>query len=549
MRYNSSMHTDLTDEELIQRIQTGDEAAFAQLAARHSFQIWQLVNSNSRQARDAEEVFQDIWIAVWENIGNLREVNSFGGWLRKIAYTTCRRYYTAKTHASGEILQNAEQLAETIDRDALARFREVELRSAVTEAVHHLPEAVRSVAVLYYLELWTIKEIADELNLAVGTVKTRLRTIRSLLRTEFGLEDIGRESTMSLEKKASKSTREKIKILGIGDAGGNAVKRMIALGWRGIEFYAVNTDLEALRTCDGVTQVQIGADTTQGVGADANPQVGRRAAAENLEALDAIVADARMVFIVAGMGGGTGTGAAPLVASLARVQGALTIGVVTLPFDFEGQHCTDRAERGLQELRENTDTVIVVPNQRLLETVDAELSINEMFRRSDEVVLRGIETITEIVVDSGEVSVNLSDVRRIMQNADTVLMGVGEAQGQNRAQTAMENAISSPLLDGEKIGRAAGLIVKIGAPPDFMMNELDAAMEILKGEAGDVQIIFGLVYKDDPEPEDTVMVTILASGVETQSGPVTSSSTQQHNTSTKGGSYISSAASSDFVHT
>ena len=549
MRYNSSMHTDLTDEELIQRIQTGDEAAFAQLAARHSFQIWQLVNSNSRQARDAEEIFQDIWIAVWENIGNLREVNSFGGWLRKIAYTTCRRYYTAKTHASGEILQNAEQLAETIDRDALARFREVELRSAVTEAVHHLPEAVRSVAVLYYLELWTIKEIADELNLAVGTVKTRLRTIRSLLRTEFGLEDIGRESTMSLEKKASKSTREKIKILGIGDAGGNAVKRMIALGWRGIEFYAVNTDLEALRTCDGVTQVQIGADTTQGVGADANPQVGRRAAAENLEALDAIVADARMVFIVAGMGGGTGTGAAPLVASLARVQGALTIGVVTLPFDFEGQHCTDRAERGLQELRENTDTVIVVPNQRLLETVDAELSINEMFRRSDEVVLRGIETITEIVVDSGEVSVNLSDVRRIMQNADTVLMGVGEAQGQNRAQTAMENAISSPLLDGEKIGRAAGLIVKIGAPPDFMMNELDAAMEILKGEAGDVQIIFGLVYKDDPEPEDTVMVTILASGVETQSGPVTSSSTQQHNTSTKGGSYISSAASSDFVHT
>ncbi len=549
MRYNSSMHTDLTDEELIQRIQTGDEAAFAQLAARHSFQIWQLVNSNSRQARDAEEIFQDIWIAVWENIGNLREVNSFGGWLRKIAYTTCRRYYTAKTHASGEILQNAEQLAETIDQDALARFREVELRSAVTEAVHHLPEAVRSVAVLYYLELWTIKEIADELNLAVGTVKTRLRTIRSLLRTEFGLEDIGRESTMSLEKKASKSTREKIKVLGIGDAGGNAVKRMIALGWRGIEFYAVNTDLEALRTCDGVTQVQIGADTTQGVGADANPQVGRRAAAENLEALDAIVADARMVFIVAGMGGGTGTGAAPLVASLARVQGALTIGVVTLPFDFEGQHCTDRAERGLQELRENTDTVIVVPNQRLLETVDAELSINEMFRRSDEVVLRGIETITEIVVDSGEVSVNLSDVRRIMQNADTVLMGVGEAQGQNRAQTAMKNAISSPLLDGEKIGRAAGLIVKIGAPPDFMMNELDAAMEILKGEAGDVQIIFGLVYKDDPEPEDTVMVTILASGVETQSGPVTSSSTQQHNTSTKGGSYISSAASSDFVHT
>ena len=549
MRYDSSTHTDLTDEELIQLVQTGDELAFAQLAARHSFRVWQLVVLNSRQTRDAEEIFQDIWVSVWENIGNLREVSSFGAWLSKIAYTACRRYYTPKSHTGGEILQGTEKLAETIDRDVIAHFREAELRSAVTEAVHHLPEAVRSVAVLYYLELWTIKEIADELNLAVGTVKTRLRTIRSLLRTEFGLEDIGRERTMSLEKKASMSTREKIKALGIGDAGGNAVKRMIALGWRGIEFYAVNTDLEALRTCGGVTQVQIGADTTQGVGADTNPQVGRRAAAENLEALDAIVADARMVFIVAGMGGGTGTGAAPLVASLARAHGTLTIGVVTLPFGFEGQYCTDRAERGLQELRENADTVIVVPNQRLLETVDTELSINEMFRMSDEVVLRGIETITEIVVDSGEVNVNLSDVRRIMQNAGTVLMGVGEAHGQNRAQTAMENAISSPLLDGEKIGRAAGLIVKIGAPPNFKMNELDAAMEILKGEAGDVQIIFGLVYKDDPESEDTVMVTVLAAGVETQSGPATSSSTQQHDTSTKGGSYISSAASSDFVHT
>ena len=549
MRYNSSMYTDLTDEELIQRIQTGDEAAFAQLAARYSFQIWQLVNSNSRQARDAEEIFQDIWIAVWENISNLREVNSFGAWLRKIAYTTCRRYYTAKTHASGEILQNAEQLAETIDRDALARFREVELRSAVTEAVHHLPEAVRSVAVLYYLELWTIKEIADELNLAVGTVKTRLRTIRSLLRTEFGLEDIGRESTMSLEKKASTSTREKIKVLGIGDAGGNAVKRMIALGWRGIEFYAVNTDLGVLRKCGGVTQVQIGADTTQGIGADANPQVGRRAAAENLDALDAIVADARMVFIVAGMGGGTGTGAAPLIASLAREHGTLTIGVVTLPFDFEGRHRAERAERGLQELRETADAVIVVPNQRLLETVDAELSADEAFRMSNEAVLRGIETITEVVIDSGEVSVNLSDVRGIMQNAGRVLMGVGEAQGKNRARIAMENAISSPLLNGEEIGRAAGLIVKISAPSDFMMNELDAAMEMLKGEAGDVQIIFGLAYKDNPEPEGIVMVTVLAAGVETQSGPDASSSTQRRSTSPEGGTYVSSAASSEFVHT
>ena len=192
MRYDSSTYTDLTDEELIQRVQDGDEAAFAQLAARHSSRIWQLVVFNSRQIRDAEEIFQDIWVAVWENISGLREVSSFGAWLRKIAWTTCRRYYAVKSHNRGEILQSAEELAETIDRDVLARFRETELRAAVTEAVHHLPERVRAVAVLYYLEMWTVKEIAEELNLADGTVKTRLSQIRALLREEFGVEEVKR---------------------------------------------------------------------------------------------------------------------------------------------------------------------------------------------------------------------------------------------------------------------------------------------------------------------------------------------------------------------
>jgi cell division protein FtsZ len=543
MRYNSSILTDLTDEELIELIQDGDEAAFSQLTSRHSFRIWQLVVLNSRQTRDAEEIFQDIWIAVWENIGNLREVSSFGAWLRKIAYTTCRRYYTAKSRANDEILQSTEQLAETIDRDVLARFREMELRSAVTEAVHHLPERVRSVAVLYYLELWTIKEIAAELSLAVGTVKTRLRDIRALLRTEFGVEEIKRGRTMSFEKRASTSTRDNIiKVLGIGDAGGNAVRRMIEAGLKDIDFYAVNTDLGALRTCDGATQVQIGANTTQGVGADTNPQVGRRAAEENLEALNAVVSDARMVFVAAGMGGGTGTGAAPLIASLAREHGALTIGVATRPFGFEGQHSAERAERGLQELRENADAVIVIPNQRLLDTVDVELSANEVFRMSDEVMLRGIETITEIIAEAGEVNIDFSDIRQIMQNAGTVLIGVGQAQGDNRAKIASEKAVSSPLFDGKKIGGATGLIVKISAPPDFMMNELDAAMEVIKEEAFDAQIIFGLVYRDNPEPEDAVIVTVLATGVETQSRPATSPSTQQRGTSPGGSTSISSAS-------
>ena len=549
MRYNSSTYTDLTDEELIRLVQDGDEAAFAQLAARHSSRIWQLVVLNARQIRDAEEIFQDIWVAVWENIKGLREINSFGAWLRKIAYTTCRRYYTTNSHTKGEILQSAEQLAETIDRDVLARFRETELRAAVTEAVHHLPERVRAVAVLYYLEMWTIKEIATELGLAVGTVKTRLSQIRALLREEFGVEEIKRGRTMADKKEVSKPSRNKIKVFGVGDAGSTVVKRMIASGLKGIEFYAVNTDLEALRTCDGTTQVQIGADTTQGHSTDANPEIGRRAAEEDLETLNAIVADARMIFVTVGMGGGMGTGAAPLIASIAREQDILTIGVVTLPLDSEGQRRTERAELGLHELRENTDAVIVIPNQRLLDTMDAEPSTREVFRMSDETVLLGIKTVADIVVASGEVNVDFADIESIMKDAGTVLMGIGHARGTNRARIAMETAIASPLLGGKSIGRATGLIVSISAPPDFMMNELDTAMNVLQQEAFDAQIIFGLTYRDDdPEPEDTVYVTLLATGIEPQSEPSVTPSAQQRGGSLGGDTRVSSVVTSEFIH-
>ena len=549
MRYDSSTYTDLTDDELIRLVQDGDEAAFAQLAARHSSRIWQLVVLNSRQIRDAEEIFQDIWTAVWENIRGLREVSSFGAWLRKIAYTACRRYYTANSHTRGEILQSAEELAETIDRDVLARFRETELRVAVTEAVHDLPEKIRTVAVLYYLEMWTIKEIAIELGLAVGTVKTRLSQIRALLREEFGVEEVERERTMTEKKEVSKPSENIIKVLGVGDAGGNVVKRMIASGLKGIEFYAVNTDLEALRTCDGATQVQIGAETTQGLDADTNPEIGRRAAEEDLETLNAAVADARMVFITAGMGGGTGTGAAPLIASVAREQDALTIGVVTRPFDSEGQRRSEQAEQGLHELRDNADAVIVVPNQRLLDTVNAELPTSEAFRMSDEAVLLGIKSVADIVTESGEINVDFTDIESIMKDAGRVLMGIGRAKGANRGRIAMENAIASPLLDGKSVGNATGLIVNISAPQDFMMNELDAAMNCLQDEAFDAQIIFGLVYRDDDlEPESIVNVTILAAGIEAQSEPAVSPSTQQRGSSPGGGIGVSSTATSEFVH-
>ena len=549
MQYDSSTYTDLTDEELIQRVQGGDEVAFAQLAARHSSRIWQLVVFNSRQIRDAEEIFQDIWVAVWENIGGLREVSSFGAWLRKIAYTTCRRYYAAKSHTRSEILQSAEALAETIDRNVLARFRETELRAAVTEAVHHLPERVRAVAVLYYLEMWTVKEIAEELNLADGTVKTRLSQIRTLLREEFGVEEVKRGKTMTHEKEVSKPSRNKIKVFGVGDAGGNVVKQMIVSGLKGVEFYVVNTDFEALRTCHGATQVQIGADTTQGFGADGNPEVGRRAAEEDIERLNAAVVDASMVFVTAGMGGGTGTGAAPLIASLAREHGALTIGVVTRPFDSEGRRRAEQAEYGLYELQENADVVIVVPNQRLLDTVDAELPTSEAFRMSDETVLRGVKTVADIITESGEVNVDFADVQSVMRDAGMVLMGIGQAKGENRARIAAENAVSSSLLDGGKMAGAPGMIVNISAPPDFMMHELDAAMTVIKDVASEALIIFGLVYRDDdPEPEDTVIVTVLATGIETQSEPATTPSTQQRGTSPGGGTHISSTSGSEFVH-
>ena len=549
MQYDSSTYTDLTDGELIQLVQDGDEEAFAQLAARHSPRIWQLVVLNSRQIRDAEEIFQDIWIAVWENISGLREVSSFGAWLRKIAYTTCRRYYTASSHTRGEILQSAEQLAETIDRDVLARFREMELRAAVTEAVHDLPERVRAIAVLYYLEMWTMKEIATELGLAVGTVKTRLSQIRARLREEFGVEEVKRGRTMAHETEVSKPTRDKPKVFGVGDAGGNVVKQMIASDFKGVEFYAVNTDVEALRTCGEATQVQIGAETTQGLGADAKPEIGRAAAEENLESLNAIVADARMVFVTAGMGGGTGTGAAPLIASVARDHGALTIGVVTLPLDSEGQRRAEYAQLGLHELRENTDAVIVVPNQRLLDTVDTEPSTRETFRMSDETVLLGIKSVAAIIVESGGVNVDFADIESIMKDAGTVLMGIGQASGENRASIAMETAITSPLLDGKSIGNATGLIVNISAPQDFMMNELDTAMKVLQDEAFDAQIIFGLVYKDDdPEPEGTVDVTLLAAGVEPQSESAVAPSTQQRGGSPGGGTRVSSTTASEFVH-
>ena len=321
---------------------------------------------------------------------------------------------------------------------------------------------------------------------------------------------------IEFEQEEFENLRAKIKVIGVGGAGGNAVKRMIEAGLTGIEFYAVNTDQQALLTCRGATQIQIGVNTTEGLGSGANPDIGRKAAEEDREHLQTIVENANMVFITAGMGGGTGTGAAPLIATLARERGALTIGVVTRPFNFEGQRRADQAEEGLDELRATADSVIVVPNQRLIDTMDRKLPIREAFLIGDQILLHGVQSISDIITEAGEINVDFADVESIMRDAGSALMGMGRATGDNRAQIAAEQAINSPLLEQTNIAGAIGMIVNITAPPDFMMHELDEAMRVIQDTATDAQIIFGLVYKDELELGDEVLVTVIATGFDTE---------------------------------
>ena len=393
MQHDLLTHINLTDEDLIRLAQAGDELAFTELMSRYSPRIEKVIIANSRQRRDAEEILMDIWRAVWENISGLRSIESFSGWLQRIAYNACNRYYTSVHHSRSEIPHT--DLTDYIDQNAVARFRETEFLEDVIEVVHHLPDKVRSVAVLYYLESWNIKEIHAELGLAIGTIKTKLRQTRELLRKEFGVES-ERGRTMSYRREESKRLHPKIKVVGVGGSGGNAVKWMIEAGLTDVEFYAVDVVKEALDKHNDATPVRIGMNSTPGY-CGADPEMGKKAAEEDREKLHSIVADADLVFIIAGMGGGTGAGAAPLIASLAREQGALAVGVVTRPFNFEGERRAEQAEQGLQEFRENADAVHVVPNQRLLDSIEnkQKLKIREAFRLSDEVLLRGVESISE----------------------------------------------------------------------------------------------------------------------------------------------------------
>ena len=336
----------------------------------------------------------DTWKAVWENISGLRRVKSFGGWLQRIAYNACKRYYTAASNTNKELLLSEVDLTDQIDQEAEARFRKLELCQAASESVKNLPEKLRNVAVLYYLEFWNINEIHEELGLAIGTIKTKLRQTRELLRKEFDVT-IQRGKTMLSKQDEAKRIQTKIKVVGVGNAGCNGVKRMIAADLKDVEFYFVNTDQETIRSFPNATNVLIGKNTIQGLGAQARPKAGKTAAEEDKETLRSIVLNADIVIVIAGLGGGTGTGASPLIASLAREQGALSVGIVTQPFWFEGQKRLEIAEHGLQELRENADIVVVIPNQRILNTMTQKLSIRDAFGLSDEMLLCGVKSILE----------------------------------------------------------------------------------------------------------------------------------------------------------
>ncbi|MCZ6680377.1 MAG: cell division protein FtsZ [Candidatus Poribacteria bacterium] len=301
-----------------------------------------------------------------------------------------------------------------------------------------------------------------------------------------------------------------IKVIGVGGGGSNAVRRMIEAELAGVEFYVVNTDVQALLTCQNATRIQIGPNTTGGLGAGADPEVGHKAAEESKENLKSITEDADMVFITAGMGGGTGTGAAPLIASLAKESGALTIGVVTRPFDFEGRRRAVQAEEGVEQIRENSDSVIVIPNQRLIEECDRKMPIRVAFRMGDEVLLYGVQSISDLIMVPGEINLDFADVQTIMKDAGGALMGIGRATGDNRAEIAARQAIESPLLEEASIDGATGIIVNIRGPSDMAMHELEDAMEVVRSASDTEQVIFGLAY--DENLEDELCVTVIATG-------------------------------------
>lgn len=301
-----------------------------------------------------------------------------------------------------------------------------------------------------------------------------------------------------------------IRVVGVGGGGVNAVNRMIEEGLKGVEFVAINTDSQALLFTDADTKLDIGREATRGLGAGANPEVGRTSAEDHKQEIEESLKGSDMVFVTAGEGGGTGTGAAPVVAGIAKKMGALTIGVVTRPFTFEGKRRTRQALEGIEALKEVCDTVIVIPNDRLLQLGEAELSMMDAFRAADEVLYNGVQGITNLITIPGMINVDFADVRSVMADAGSALMGVGSARGDNRVMTATEQAINSPLLEATMEG-AKGVLISVAGGSDLGLMEVNNAASIVEGKADeDANIIFGTIIDDNLG--DEVRVTIIATG-------------------------------------
>jgi cell division protein FtsZ len=319
-------------------------------------------------------------------------------------------------------------------------------------------------------------------------------------------------------------TGARIKVIGIGGGGGNAVNRMIEAGIEGIEFLVANTDLQALKRSKAPIKIQLGSRLTKGLGAGANPNVGREAALEDTDKIIEVLEGADMVFVTTGLGGGTGTGGAPIIASLATELEALTVAVVTKPFHFEGRRRMQQAEQGLRELRECVDTVITIPNERLLHTVDKDSSLADSFGVADDVLRQAVQGISDLITVPGLINLDFADVKSIMQGMGMALMGAGRARGDNRAIEATQQAISSPLLEEATIQGAKGVLINITGGPDLTLYEVNVASTIIREAADeDANIIFGAVI--DENLREDMKITVIATGFGQEAVAVASAAT------------------------
>lgn len=318
---------------------------------------------------------------------------------------------------------------------------------------------------------------------------------------------------MTFEHDDSYSSGVNIKVVGVGGGGNNAVNRMINSNIKGVEFVAINTDAQVLKKSDATTKLAIGQKLTNGFGAGANPQIGARAAEESIDDIKKILEDADMVFVTAGMGGGTGTGAAPVVARLAREAGALTVGIVTKPFLFEGARRMDQALAGIKELRQFVDSLVVIPNDRLRQMPETpRITLQNAFAIADDVLSQGTRSISDLININGFINLDFADVSSVMKDAGYAHMGVGYGSGKDKAEEAARNAITSPLLE-TAIAGAHGILISVTASPDVSLDDVDIASTIISNEAApDANVIWGVNFDD--EMEDTMRVTIIATGFE-----------------------------------